>query len=131
MMDAITFVFQLLSVFGCSAIVSGLMLFYIKRYYAKKDRIDLERQAKEEEKQQARRDELDERDKLRTEKDRLQLDLMMATAKLTHANSIAIQNGKCNGAMHEAMDDYKAVYGDLDAFCRKQTVYSLRTCARQ
>lgn len=71
-----------------SSIVSGMVLFFLQRYFKKK----------------AKRD--DERDAAKERENILILKSINAIGKLTYANAIAIRDGKTNGEMHEAMESY-------------------------
>lgn len=56
----------------------------------------------------------------RKEFEKFQLDSLTAVMKLSEANAIALQNGKCNGETHAALDYMKTVKRDQRAFLTKQ-----------
>lgn len=71
-----------------SSIISGMVLFFLQRFFKKK----------------AKRDEI--RDAAKAKENMLILKSIDAVGKLTYANAIAIRDGKTNGEMHEAMESY-------------------------
>lgn len=71
-----------------SSAISGMVLFFLQRFFKKK----------------AKRDE--ERDAAKAKENILILKSIDAVGKLTYANAIAIRDGKTNGEMHEAMEAY-------------------------
>lgn len=71
-----------------SSIISGMVLFFLQRFFKKR--------AKSEE----------ERDAAKAKENILILKSIDAVGKLTYANAIAIRDGKTNGEMHEAMESY-------------------------
>lgn len=78
-----------------SSVVSGTALFFLQRYFKKKDKKD------------------EERDTVKAKENILILKSINAVGKLTEANAIAIRDGKTNGEMHEAMDNYAEVNDEL------------------
>lgn len=86
----------------CASIVSGLALYFLKRYFDKRDR------------QEQKRDELIARENI------LILKSIDAVGKLTYADAIAIRDGKTNGEMKEAIEAYKKADEELYNFLLKQ-----------
>lgn len=78
-----------------SAVVSGMVLYFLKRYFDKRD------------KDQA------ERDKLQARENILILKSIDAVGKLTYADAIAIRDGKTNGEMAAAIKAYKKADEEL------------------
>ena len=74
-----------------ASIVSGTMLFFLQRYFKK----------------------LDERDKAAAHENILILKSINALGKLTVANSVALKEGKNNGELTSAMNEYKSVDKEL------------------
>lgn len=85
-----------------SSIISGMVLFFLQRYFKKK----------------ARKDE--ERDKQKAKENILILKSVNAVGKLTHANAVAIRDGKTNGEMHEAMETYAEVKDEMYEYLLEQ-----------
>ena len=79
----------------CASVVSGTALFFLQRYFKDKDKKD------------------DERDKVLAQENVLILKSINAVGKLTYANALAIIDGKQNGAMHDALDNYAEVNDEL------------------
>ncbi len=71
-----------------ASIISGMVLFLMQRYFNRKSHKD------------------DERDNSKRKENVLIMKSIHAVGKLTKANSIAVRDGKVNGEMHEAMDEY-------------------------
>ena len=74
-----------------ASIVSGTVLFFLQRYFKK----------------------LDERDKAAAHENILILKSINALGKLTVANSIALKEGKNNGELTSALNEYKSVDKEL------------------
>ena len=89
-MQAVTIVLSI----GAS-VISGMALFFLQRYFKDKDKKD------------------DERDKVLAQENVLILKSINAVGKLTYANALAIIDGKQNGAMHDALDNYAEVNDEL------------------
>lgn len=85
-----------------SSIISGMVLFFLQRYFRKK----------------AKRDE--ERDAAKERENILILKSINAIGKLTYANAIAIRDGKTNGEMHEAMESYGEAKQEMYEFLLEQ-----------
>ena len=79
----------IISVFA--SIVSGTVLFFLQRYFKK----------------------LDERDKAAAHENILILKSINALGKLTVANSKALKEGKNNGELTSALNEYKSVDKEL------------------
>ena len=100
----------LLAIGAPSAIFGGLVSFYFRRIEKKMDKDRAEREAKE---------------AAREESELFQIKMLSATAKLCEANAIALQNGKCNGETHAALDYLKEVKHDQRDFLIKQGIKHL------
>ena len=87
----------------CASIISGSVLFFLKRYFDKRDK---------EEK---------ERDRTRAKENFLILKSIDAVGKLTYADAIAIRDGKTNGEMAEAIQNYKKANQELYEFLLEQS----------
>ena len=85
-MEIITII---ISVFA--SIISGMVLFFLQKYFKKMD-------AKN-----------DKRDKAKAHQNILILKNINAVGKLTVANSIALKQGKTNGEMTLALEEYEEV----------------------
>jgi len=70
----------------CASIISGMVLFFLQRYFKRKRKED------------------EERDKVKS---------INAVGKLTYADAIAIRDGKTNGEMKDAMKTYAEVKDEL------------------
>jgi membrane protein implicated in regulation of membrane protease activity len=81
-----------------ASIISGLLLFFLQRFFKNQ-----ERKEKEISKQRQR-------------KNVLMFKSIKAIGDLTVANSVAIRDGKTNGEMHEAMNDYETVNKEIYEF---------------
>lgn len=87
---------------GIPSLFLGIML---QRVTHKVDKAEQRRRAQE---------------RTREEFEKFQLDSLTAVMKLSEANAIALQNGKCNGETHAALDYMKTVKRDQRAFLTKQ-----------
>ena len=85
-----------------ASIISGMALFFMQRFFKKKDAKDVVRDSK------------------KARENYLILKSIDAVGKLTYANAIAIRDGKTNGEMHEAMDSYSEVKEDLYDYLLQQ-----------
>lgn len=81
-----------------ASIISGMVLFFLQHYFKKRQ--------KEEEK----------REETRHKKDVLIIKSINAVGDLTVANSIALRDGKTNGEMHKALDEYDQVNKEMIDF---------------
>lgn len=88
----------------CSSIISGMVLFFLQRFFKNKAKKD------------------DERDAAKRKENLLILKSIDAVGKLTYADSIAIRDGKTNGEMKTAIDAYKKADQELYEFLLEQTV---------
>ena len=88
----------------CCALISGMLLFFIQRYFKRKEKHD---------------DKVEER---REKKDVLMMKSLKAIGELTVANAIAVKEGKTNGEMHKAMEDFEEVDKELFDFLIQNTV---------
>lgn len=87
-----------------SSIVSGMVLFFLQRYFKNKAKSD------------------EERDTAKRRENLLILKSIDAVGKLTYADSIAIRDGKTNGEMKTAVEAYKKADQELYEFLLEQTV---------
>lgn len=86
----------------CASIVSGMALYFLKRYFDKRDKAE------------AKKDELIAKENI------LILKSIDAVGKLTYADAIAIRDGKTNGEMKEAIEAYKKADEELYNFLLEQ-----------
>ncbi|HCY67613.1 MAG TPA: hypothetical protein DHU62_02600 [Firmicutes bacterium] len=78
-----------------TSIFSGIVLFFIKRYFDNKEKIEIEEE------------------KARQKENVLILKSIDAIGRLTYADSIAIRDGKTNGEMKDAVQSYIAIKSEL------------------
>lgn len=78
-----------------TSIFSGIVLFFIKRYFDNKEKIEIEGK------------------KARQKENVLILKSIDAIGRLTYADSIAIRDGKINGEMKDAVQSYIAIKSEL------------------
>ena len=78
-----------------TSIFSGIVLFFIKRYFDNKEKIEIEKE------------------KARQKENVLILKSIDAIGRLTYADSIAIRDGKTNGEMKDAVQSYIAIKSEL------------------
>ena len=78
-----------------TSIFSGIVLFFIKRYFDNKEKIEIEEE------------------KARQKENVLILKSIDAIGRLTYADSIAIRDGKTNGEMKDAIQSYIAIKSEL------------------
>lgn len=78
-----------------TSIFSGIVLFFIKRYFDNKEKIEIEKE------------------KARQKENVLILKSIDAIGRLTYADSIAIRDGKTNGEMKDAVQYYIAIKSEL------------------
>ena len=88
---------ELISIFFsvATSIFSGIVLFFIKRYFDNKEKIEIEEE------------------KARQKENVLILKSIDAIGRLTYADSIAIRDGKINGEMKDAVQSYIAIKSEL------------------
>ena len=84
----------------CASIISGMVLFFLQRFFKKK------------------KDE--ERDRAKAKENMLILKSIDAVGKLTYADAVAIRDGKTNGEMKEAMKAYAEVNDELYEYLLEQ-----------
>ncbi len=87
-----------------ASVLSGLILYFLQRYFKKKEKIE------------------EEREKQHHKKDALIIKSIEAVGKLTEANSIALRDGKTNGEMHEALNNYKNVEQEMLDFLIEKSI---------
>ena len=78
-----------------TSVFSGIVLFFIKRYFDNKEKIEIEKE------------------KARQKENVLILKSIDAIGRLTYADSIAIREGKTNGEMKDAVQSYIAIKSEL------------------
>ena len=78
-----------------TSIFSGIVLFFIKRYFDNKEKIEIEEE------------------KARQKENVLILKSIDAIGRLTYADSIAIRDGKINVEMKDAVQSYIAIKSEL------------------
>ena len=78
-----------------ASVVSGTALFFLQRYFKQKDKKD------------------EARDAVKAKENVLILKSVNAVGKLTVANSIALRDGKTNGEMHTALEEYGEVDNEM------------------
>ena len=86
----------------CASLVSGVTLYFVQRFFKK-------REAKE-----------DEKDAAEKRENILILKSVNAIGKLTEANAIAIRDGRTNGELHAALDEYEKVDRELYQYLVEQ-----------
>lgn len=86
----------------CASIISGMVLFFLKRFFKKKQKVD------------------EERDRAKAKENMLILKSIDAVGKLTYADAVAIRDGKTNGEMKEAMKAYAEVKDELYEYLLEQ-----------
>ena len=86
----------------CASLVSGVTLYFVQRFFKK-------REAKE-----------DEKDAAEKRENILILKSVNAIGKLTEANAIAIRDGRTNGELHTALDEYEKVERELYQYLLEQ-----------
>ena len=85
-----------------ASIISGMVLFFLKRYFDKKEKNETERE------------------KAKQKENVLTLKSIDAIGKLTYANSIAIRDGKTNGELKSAIKDYNEIKTELYDYLLEQ-----------
>lgn len=78
-----------------ASIISGMVLFFLKRYFDKKEKSEAEKE------------------KSRQKENVLILKSIDAFGRLTYADAIAIRDGKTNGEMKDAVQSYIAIKSEL------------------
>ena len=86
----------------CASIISGMVLFFLQRFFKKKQKVD------------------EERDRAKAKENMLILKSIDAVGKLTYADAVAIRDGKTNGEMKEAMKAYAEVKEELYEYLLEQ-----------
>ena len=86
----------------CASIISGMVLFFLQRFFKKKQKVD------------------EERDRAKAKENMLILKIIDAVGKLTYADAVAIRDGKTNGEMKEAMKAYAEVKDELYEYLLEQ-----------
>lgn len=86
----------------CASIISGMVLFFLQRFFKKKQKVD------------------EERDRAKAKENMLILKSIDAVGKWTYADAVAIRDGKTNGEMKEAMKAYAEVKDELYEYLLEQ-----------
>jgi len=86
-----------------AGVISGAALFFIQRYFKKKDKLD------------------DERDKSKAKENVLILKSIKSIGGLTVANSISLKNGRTNGELTSALEEYEKVDNELYDYLLEQS----------
>ena len=90
----------------CATIISSMAVFFLKRYFKKR-----------EEREKAR-------EQLAAEENMLILRSINAIGKLTLANSIALRDGRTNGEMASALREYEKVEQELYNFLLEASTHN-------
>ena len=90
-----------------TGIIAGAVGLCFRRIEKKMDRDRAERQ---------------KQDEARKEFESFQISMQTATAALCEANAVALQNGKCNGETHAALDYLRKVKHEQRDFLYKQGI---------
>lgn len=90
----------IISILG--SIISGMVLFFLQRFLKKNEKREIER------------------NKARVKENILILKSIDAIGKLTYADAIAIRDGKTNGEMKAAIEDYNEVNEDMYNYLLEQ-----------
>ncbi len=85
-----------------ASVISGMALFYLQRFFAKKDREEKEIQ------------------KAKAKENILILKSINAVGKLTEANAIALRDGKTNGELKQAMDAHEEIEKEMFEYLLKE-----------
>lgn len=93
-----------------SAVFAALLGFVIRRFEKRLD---------------ASRKEQEEREKEREQFEQYQISTLMANTKLCEAIATAMQNGKCNGETHAALEYVQKVKREQKDFLIKQGIKNL------
>ena len=86
----------------CASIISGMVLFFLQRFFKKKQKVD------------------EERDRAKAKENMLILKSIDAVGKRTYADAVASRDGKTNGEMKEAMKAYAEVKDELYEYLLEQ-----------
>lgn len=86
----------------CASVISGVTLFFVQRFFRHREEHEKEKDAAE------------KRENI------LILKSVNAIGKLTIANAIAIRDGRTNGELHTALDDYGKVEKELYDYLLEQ-----------
>lgn len=100
-------ILDILALCGIPTTIVGLIVWRIKKSV---DRAEAERRA---------------RDEKQHKYEMFQVRMIMAVAALCEANAIALQNGKCNGETHRALDYLKEVKREQREFLEAQGIEHL------
>lgn len=90
----------LISIFG--SIISGMVLFFLKRYFNKYEKKEAERS------------------QTKAKENILILKSIDVVGKLTYANTIAIRDKKVNGELSEALSEYSEIQKDMYEYLLEQ-----------
>ena len=87
-----------------SSIISGMVLFFLQRYFKQKHESD------------------EKCEKQRHKKDVLIIKSLNAVGDLTLANSIALRDGKTNGELKKALKEYESINKEITDFIIENSV---------
>lgn len=99
-MQAVTIILSI-----TASVISGMALFFLQRYFKRKEK-------KEEESERAK-----------ARENILILKSLNAVGHLTEATAIALEQGKTNGEMHRALNEYSAVDKELYNYLLEQNAH--------
>ena len=85
-----------------SGIISGMVLFFLKNYFNRREEAEKEKE------------------NAKAKENILILKSINALGKLTYADSIAIRDGKTNGELKDAFEDYEEVRKELYEYLLEQ-----------
>ena len=99
-------------------VAAAIITFFIKRQFSKHDERVMARKEAHDQVQQ-------EKDAAKFDQECLQLEIMMADAKLSYAIVAAIKRGSPNGEIEDALNDYKRAHERYNLFLKKQGIHKL------
>lgn len=85
-----------------SSVISAMIVFFLQRYFKRRVKKD------------------EEHDKQKAKENLLIMKSIHAVGKLTVANSIALRDGKTNGEMHSALEEYESADKEMYEFLLEQ-----------
>lgn len=105
-------------------VAAAIITFFIKRQFSKHDKRVIARKEAHDKAQQAK-------DAAKFDQECLQLEIMMADAKLSYAIVAAIKRGSPNGEIEDALNDYKRAHERYNLFLKKQGIHQLEEQERE
>lgn len=100
------------------SVAAALITYFIKRQFSQHDKIAAARKEMHDKAQM-------EHDTARFDQECLQLEITMATAKLSYAIVAAIKRGTPNGEIEDALKDFKKAHERYNSFLRQQGIHKL------